>query len=735
MNNFSDIDKLSPQDFEDYVARLFTSLDWKDMHITTPGKDRTWGDGGVDLIATRNGRKFAFEVKHRSESESRVGVDALNQLVTGAELLGIRMRILVTNAYFTQEVHSRAVQLGVDLVDRDELKSLVESGLAEIGRRIQPRGYQAAVVGQVREKNEAGISEFLLEMATGLGKTYTCAFIVRDFISRNGAQKMLFVAHQKELITQAVRSFRNVFGLDGPSLSPCLDGEQVKPTDFVFATFQTLHSQRETLKEHGFDILVVDEAHHIAARTYAEVKDSLNPELTVGMTATPFRLDGADVLGAFGGTNGHVGRYGLAWALKHGHLAKPRYHVLADDLDEQKLKSLDYSASLGDLNKRLFLHRRDDQIVQILEENVQSTKKVNAKFSPQAIVYCRNIRHIESLLSHFQPGSATAVHSRMNRGQREACIRAFREGEYSYILTCDLFNEGVDIPETNTLVFLRPTSSPTIFLQQLGRGLRKTKSKRECHVFDFVASLENMSLLTQLQEEVETTPFESANLAQAEDGFEENEEHHDYSLDVNFSRQAARVADIVRDLSLKLVSAYEVSLDYGARANAAGKPLSAPEYFERSQYRPEQIGALFGSFLDMARQSGSTQDEIEILMEEVKETALDQQARFGVSPDSAALVSATEYAGLPLITLDDAEEILTSLERTGGYPSSRTERTDPIPTSESAEVRAEHLAYELGITSADFDRKQLTEEEQQRIKSEFGGLYLFREILRRGDRQ
>jgi len=735
VSSFSEIDHLSPLEFEHYVAELFTSLDWRDMHLTKPGQDRTWGDGGVDLVATRNGRRFAFEVKHRSDGKSRIGVDALNQLVAGAELLGIRMRVLVTNAYFTKEVHSRAVQLGVDLVDRDELKSLVESGLAELGRRIQPRTYQKAVVDEVRGKITEGNSEFLLEMATGLGKTYTCAFLVRDYINRNGAKKMLFVAHQKELITQAVRSFRNVFGLDGPSLSACLDGELVKQTDFVFATFQTLHSQRDSLEDYGFDILVVDEAHHIAARTFAEVKASLSPELTIGMTATPYRLDGADVLGAFGGASGHVGRYGLAWALKHGHLARPRYHVLADDLDEQKLHSLDFSASIADLNKRLFLHRRDDQIVQMLEENVQSAQRVNTDFSPQAIVYCRSVRHIDSLLSHFRPGTATAVHSGMNRGQREACIRAFREGEYSYILTCDLFNEGVDIPETNTLVFLRPTSSPTIFLQQLGRGLRKTKKKRECHVFDFVASLENLSLLNRLQDEIETTPIEIANLAQAEDGFEENEEHHDYSLNVNFSRQAARIDEIVRDLSLKLASARDLSLDYETRSTSAGAPLSAPEYFASSQYRPEQVAALFGSFLDLIRQSTLTADDIEDFLAGVKTIALDWKARYGVSPDRGALVRSTEYEGLPLITLDDEEEILTSMreERVISNVANRPSETAQPP--EPTKVRAEHLAYELGLSSNPIDLTQLSEEEKQRIKSEFGGIRLFTALLRCSDRE
>ncbi len=197
---FKDIDKLSPADFEIFIRDLFVASGWSDAVITEVGKEYKHGDGGVDIFAFKGKRKFAIEVKQRSLHVT-VDVAALNQLVTGADLANVKNRILVTNSYFTSEVKVRALRLGVELIDRDELQNLWVVKHSEIGRDIKPRKYQQQVIDTAIEQYDAGKSKLLIEMATGLGKTYTVAHLIKSLIQRSKQRpKVLFLAHQVEIL-------------------------------------------------------------------------------------------------------------------------------------------------------------------------------------------------------------------------------------------------------------------------------------------------------------------------------------------------------------------------------------------------------------------------------------------------------------------------------------------------------------------------------------------------------
>ena len=197
----------------------------------------------------------------------------------------------------------------------------------------------------------------------------------------------------------------------------------------------------------------------------------------------------------------------LAWALRHNKLAFPKYLVLLDDLDQSRIDQLSAGMSISDLDKQLFLHKKDEEVVRIIEKTVHDKAIPN----PKGIVFCRSIKHITHLIQFFPAGSATFVHSQMTDQQRWQNIRDFREGTYRYILVRDLFNEGIDIPETNLLVFMRYTGSHTVWLQQLGRGLRKTPNKDFVYVLDFVGSLERLNEVHQLTKRINNTPIEKEN--------------------------------------------------------------------------------------------------------------------------------------------------------------------------------------------------------------------------------
>ena len=548
ITDFKKIDSLSPSDFEIFVRDVFVAAGWTDAMITKVGQEFQHGDGGVDIFAYKNKRKFAIEVKQR-KAGTTVDVKALNQLVTGAKLANVASMILVTNSYFTSEVKVRALRLGVELMDRDGLQDLWIKKHSEIGREIKPRQYQETVIQESLDKFNGGKNRLLLEMATGLGKTYTVAHLIKQILKQGNVKRVLFLAHQVEILLQSVTAFKNVLGIGTYSFSACFGGADPEPTDFVFGSFDTLFSKIATLEKETFDIVIVDEAHHTPAVTYAAVVEHFHPKLLVGLTATPFREDSKDVLAFFGGSAGHVGKYDLAWALRHNKLAFPKYLVLLDDLDQSRIDQLSAGMSIKDLDQQLFLHKKDEEVVRIIEKTVRDKEIPN----PKGIVFCRSIKHINHLIQFFPTGSATFVHSKMTDQQRWQNIRDFREGTYRYILVRDLFNEGVDIPETNLLVFMRYTGSHTVWLQQLGRGLRKTPNKDFVYVLDFVGSLERLNEVHQLTKSVNNTPIEKENWEEPPPRAKK-ETVHNSSLEVNYSQSAAQVLELIEAMQYRLKS-------------------------------------------------------------------------------------------------------------------------------------------------------------------------------------
>lgn len=551
IKDFKDVDGLSPADFEIFIRDLFVASGWSDAEITKIGREFKYGDGGVDIFAYKGKRKFAIEVKQRNINIT-VDVKSLNQLVTGAKLANVTNKILVTNSYFTSEVKARALRLGVELVDRDELQNLWIKKHSEIGREIKPRKYQQDVINDALSKYKEGKSKLLIEMATGLGKTYTIAYLIKHLIQIDDRRpKVLFLAHQVEILLQSVTSFKNVLGIGNYSFSACFSGSEPENTDFVFASFDTLYGQINSLTREAFDFVIVDEAHHTPARTYAEVVTLFKPKLLVGLTATPYRADNKDVIGFFGGADGHIGKFDLVWALKHGKLAFPKYMVLLDDLDQDKIDQLESGLSISDLDKRLFLHKKDQEVVKIIEKTVLEQKIDSVK----GIIFCRNIQHMRHLLGFFELGTATLVHSKMLDQERRENIRNFREGDFKFILVCDLFNEGIDIPETNILIFMRYTGSRTIWLQQLGRGLRKTPNKDYVHVLDFVGSLERLNEIKDLSKKIESSRVDRESLIDDDDSScNKRRVLHDSSIEVIYSQEAAKVLTLIEQMKMQLNS-------------------------------------------------------------------------------------------------------------------------------------------------------------------------------------
>lgn len=744
--DFRLVDDLSHKDFEHFVKDLLLSSGWQDAVVTETGSEYRYGDGGVDIFAYREGRKFAVEVKQRKR-DTTVDVSALNQLVTGARLADVKQMILVTNSYFTSEVKIRALRLGVELIDRDALKNLFVVRGSEIGRRIKPREYQVEVIQQALEQFDAGKRKLLIEMATGLGKTYTVALLIKQLLERaGGGQRVLFIAHQIEILLQSVTAFKNVLGLGSYSFSACFAGSRPENTDLVFASFDTLYGQLAELVSGSFDYVIVDEAHHTPARTYASVVEHFQPRLLIGLTATPWRSDNKSVSGFFGGADSHIGRYDLIWGLQNKKLAFPKYLVLLDDIDQDRIDQLESGLSISDLDKRLFLHKKDQEVVRLIEATVEQKQLSNVK----GIVFCRNIRHLRHLLGFFHPGTATSVHSRMQDGERRENIRQFREGDLKYILVCDLFNEGIDIPETNLLVFMRYTGSKTVWLQQLGRGLRKTNNKDCVHVLDFVGSLDRIKDVQQLvQAVVRSKPRKKLAEGDLDEVRDDQHDLHDDTIEVTYSQSAARVLELIERLKYRLNSREEMVEQLRRHQNVTGTVPSI-EALESSleDVSVDQVATHFDSYQGYLQAAFGWDIDTAAISSEVSRSYRIYQDKHGVAPSPKALSLEFQYKTLPWFTTAEIARLIAGLtpiqlldtiahgQLGAAEPEAITAQAkpvvppvvSPVPTEDQAKL--ELLAKYRGVVSSRADLLTLPKEQLDQITAVFRSTSVFLVRLR-----
>ena len=334
----------------------------------------------------------------------------------------------------------------------------------------------------------------LIIMASGLGKTVTVAFSVKRWREQGESGRVLFLCHNNDILYQARTTFQAV---NGPGHTyGYFHGEKknLHHVDFLFASFQTMERSRDLFDTKEFAFIIVDESHHAQADTYASTIAYFRPRFLLGATATPDRLDMRDIREFFGQ---EIFYLPLEEALLKGYLTPVDYRLMADEIVLQKVVNADDGGRvfLSELNRKVFVPRRDEEIARIIVKNT-------AEFSdPRTMVFCTSIKHCEHL-AQFVPDSFV-LHSKIPSNERSVRLELFRQGIIKTVLVVDAFNEGVDIPQANVVVFLRSTVSRTIFLQQLGRGLRKSDGKDKVIVLDFVANCERIEMVQQLYRKVD----------------------------------------------------------------------------------------------------------------------------------------------------------------------------------------------------------------------------------------
>ena len=381
---------------------------------------------------------------------------------------------------YSQNWHRPAVAKDLERYEYSHQNEENESEDTKVRLLYEPRGAQIEALCALEDTRAEGAKRALVQAATGVGKTYLAAFDSKSY------ERVLFVAHREEILKQAAVSFRNVRNSEDYGF---FTGEE-KSTDksVIFASVATL-GRSEYLSEKYFapdyfQYLVIDEFHHAVNEQYQRIVKYFKPQFLLGLTATPERMDGRNIY--------ELCDYNVPYeislkdAINKGMLVPFHYYGIYDDTDYSGLHLIRGRYDEKELNETYIgnVHRHD------------LIYKYYCKYgSKKALGFCCSRAHAEEMAKEFCERGipSVAVYSNANgtySEERGKAIKKLKSGEIRVIFSVDMFNEGVDITSVDMVMFLRPTESPIVFLQQLGRGLRRSKGKEYLNVLDFIGNYE-----------------------------------------------------------------------------------------------------------------------------------------------------------------------------------------------------------------------------------------------------
>lgn len=481
------------QAFERDVARLLLFNGFSDVRVVGGT-----GDKGADVLGVKNGELWVIQCKFTANGYPPAS--AVDEVGEAARFYGADRLYVATSrgsGPAVTEAIRRWKSLGITI-------GVLEPGtLLELARRSPEfapsrrtlRDYQEEAVDRlIAALRETGRGQVIL--ATGLGKTVVMAEAVarlfNDGVLKSG--RVLVLAGTRELVDQLQRSFWDQ--LPRTIATHRLVGGEAPAywEGITFATVQSVLARLDDMPE--FDLLLIDEAHHVGSEGFRRVTKRFAHAMLGGVTATPWRGDGYDIDELLGPP---VVRVGIAEGLKRGFLCEADYRLLADNIDWGFVR--DHSRnnySIKQLNRLLLLPTRDEEAARAIRDTWDREAR------RAAVVFCSSVTHARSFAATLRLFDlrAESITGDMDARDRDRVMAAFRNGAIDVLTTRDLFNEGVDVPDVDMVVFMRVTHSRRIFVQQLGRGLRISPNKDKVVVLDFVSDLRRIAEVVELERAV-----------------------------------------------------------------------------------------------------------------------------------------------------------------------------------------------------------------------------------------
>lgn len=468
---------------------------------------------------------------------------------------------------------------------------------------LEPRPAQRLALNALEETKIQGYDKAMVVLATGLGKTYLAAFFARKF------KRVLFVAHRDEILEQAKAAFTHVH----PDRSAGFYNgvEKSLHSDMTFASIYTI-SQKQHLQQFTrdtFDLIVIDEFHHAAAPTYNRLIEYFQPQFLLGITATPDRLDNKDVYAI---CDGNVAlEIHFLEAIAHNWLSPFHYYGVKDEIDYSQIRWVGTHYDETELTVK----QLKESVVAKVYEKWQELKQT------RTIGFCSSIKQAKYMAEHFksQGVRALALTGQNSRTERKLAREELMNGTVDIIFTVDLFNEGVDIPEVDTLLFIRPTESIAIFTQQIGRGLRIANNKEKCVIIDFIGNYRNADRKLKL--------LHPTLLEKGKKGLQQTQTVPGTDVVLNFELE---VIDLLNEIIRKNQSYREkIIVAFNEVKKELGRRPTYLELYLQSGYEDLNVAKEFGSYVGLLEAAGELSnfeqaafDHTKELLKEIEKTAM-----------------------------------------------------------------------------------------------------------------
>ena len=347
---------------------------------------------------------------------------------------------------------------------------------------FEPNSMQKEILEKLKNTRKSGNKKGLVVAATGTGKTYLAAMDIKNFFEKK-EKKFLFLAHREELLENAILVCKKIMKIGENKIGRIFGGKKETEKKIIFATVQSLQNNYLEFSKDYFDYIVIDEFHHSSAKSYTKILNYFNPKFLLGLTATPERMDGKDILELC--DYNLVGEMGLKRAMEQDLIAPFHYFGINDEtFDYEKIPYKNGKYQEDILVKNLSNNKRVDYIIESIKKIGFDGEKMSC------IAFCENINHVNFMNKNFNKNGyiSEILTSRTSKFEREKILEDFKNKKSEILCVVDILNEGIDIPNINLLLFLRPTFSSTIFTQQIGRGLRKCENKDFVTIIDFIGN-------------------------------------------------------------------------------------------------------------------------------------------------------------------------------------------------------------------------------------------------------
>lgn len=452
--------------------------------------------------------------------------------------------------------------------------------------QLRPNPIQEEALQALDFHRGIGWRKGVVVLPTGTGKT-----ILSALDSKRVGGRVLFIVHRLDILKQSIDAYKFAWGNLKAGILTGEARENEHDCDVLFASKDTLRQDGEMARfpRDWFDYIVVDEVHHGQSPSYREVLTWFEPKFMLGMTATPDRTDRKDIFELF--DYNKIYELPLQDAIERGYLVPYTYYGLTDDIDYSRIRWNGNKYRVDDLERHLIIPERNEAILREYLEKGQGDK---------AIGFCVSIRHAERMAEYFSQNGilAAAVHS--GSPDRETLVADFRADRYQVVFTVDLFNEGVDFPNVRVLLFLRPTESKTVFIQQLGRGLRLCVGKDRVRIIDFIGNYKRANQVRKYLAKSSRIDSETD-----ENGRRRRKIDYTYSTgcEVHFSEKVEEILNR-QDADELGIDKEDLKEAYFALAEKLGRKPSRSDLDEQGEFRSGMYARLFGSWVAFLREVG-----------------------------------------------------------------------------------------------------------------------------------